>query len=69
MTATEYRPHPRVAARLEDAVWLLDECGVHPAAVAERLGVTISTLDATFRRAGISRPDIAKEATYQKGRS
>ena len=53
-------------ARIEDALWLLD-CGTHAAEVAHRVGYpSVTAMDISLRRAGHSRPDVAREASYQR---
>ena len=44
-----HKPRPDTAARLEDAVIMLDR-GDHPEHVAARLGCTLAALDITLRR-------------------
>ena len=56
----------RAARRIEDALWLLD-CGTHAAEVAHRVGYpSVSAMDISLRRAGHSRPEVAREASYQR---
>lgn len=53
-------------ARIEDALWLLD-CGTHAAEVAQRVGYpSVPAMEVALRRAGHSRPDVAREASYQR---
>ena len=56
----------RAARRIEDALWLLD-CGTHPAEVAHRVGYpSVPAMEVALRRAGHSRPNVAREASYQR---
>lgn len=49
----------QVAARVEDAIWLLD-MGEQPEQVAARLGVTLSALEMSLRRHGQPRREVMR---------
>ncbi len=65
MTAGAYKPRPATAARIENAEWLLDVVGEHPARVAERIGMSVDAMSRMFHRAGKGRQDIENERTYR----